>query len=327
MVTASHSPVVPEKRRRLDRVTAACDLCKKRKVKCDGEQPCAYCTRKNRAATCSFSASNARAQVQSAGHTPANHDHVHGRPSPSRRRSHNDLSNDQTSLSPVASRDDRQEDTIVPLEGRILQDAQGKTIFIGDCAPLSFLQTVRHLITSEVDPDVSAQAARDSIIEVARPALTHQQPCPPVELYRVRFLVGEYVAATSGLVELFHHDDLIKGLNTWAADLRSPADDPAAAVFYLVLAIGAQESAENEAESWSSHAQDCLTRHMCSSMNVSIVQGFTLLAIYMLRAFQPNGAYLYFCKYSFLSHTQRFATAWSSLHLESWHLKQCTILQ
>jgi hypothetical protein len=26
----------PEKRRRLDRVVAACDLCKRRKVKCDG---------------------------------------------------------------------------------------------------------------------------------------------------------------------------------------------------------------------------------------------------------------------------------------------------
>jgi hypothetical protein len=30
------SPNPPAKRRRVDRVTAACDLCKKRKVKCDG---------------------------------------------------------------------------------------------------------------------------------------------------------------------------------------------------------------------------------------------------------------------------------------------------
>jgi hypothetical protein len=32
----SHTLVHTEKRRRLDRVTAACDLCKRRKVKCDG---------------------------------------------------------------------------------------------------------------------------------------------------------------------------------------------------------------------------------------------------------------------------------------------------
>jgi hypothetical protein len=32
----SHSLAHPEKRRRLDRVTAAGELCKRRKVKCDG---------------------------------------------------------------------------------------------------------------------------------------------------------------------------------------------------------------------------------------------------------------------------------------------------
>jgi hypothetical protein len=63
---------------------------------------------------------------------------------------------------------DGQEDTAVPLEGRILRDAQGQVIFIGDCAPLSFLQTVRHLIASEVDAEeFPVQASRDSIIGVA----------------------------------------------------------------------------------------------------------------------------------------------------------------
>jgi hypothetical protein len=34
-MTADH-PARPEKRRRVDRVIAACDLCKRRKVKCNG---------------------------------------------------------------------------------------------------------------------------------------------------------------------------------------------------------------------------------------------------------------------------------------------------
>ena len=33
---ADDSNAPPQKRRRVERVTAACDLCKKRKVKCDG---------------------------------------------------------------------------------------------------------------------------------------------------------------------------------------------------------------------------------------------------------------------------------------------------
>lgn len=67
-MTSDHAEP-PEKRRRVDRVPAACDLCKKRKVKCDGEQPCAYCQRKGRAETCIFTAPKVRG-VRSAGDTP-----------------------------------------------------------------------------------------------------------------------------------------------------------------------------------------------------------------------------------------------------------------
>ncbi|KAI4644463.1 hypothetical protein J4E93_006366 [Alternaria ventricosa] len=304
----------PEKRRRLERVAAACDLCKKRKVKCDGEQPCAYCTRKDRAATCTFSGPHARPQAHSAGHTPLHgvrSDDIHrhhprstGHTPNNRERDEQDdavrqrldreAAEDGTSLSPTLSRDDQQGDTVVPLEGRILRDAQGKSIFIGDCAPLSFLQTVRHLITSEVDPRATVQATRDPIIEIARPESAGQPSCPPIDVRQVDALVDEFMAASSGLVQLFQREDLAPELKAWASSRTSSSDDAAAAVFYLVLAIGAQERFEEKAEAWFNTARDVLLKHMCSSMNVSTVQGFALVAIYMLRASQPNGAYLYF---------------------------------
>ncbi|RYN27883.1 hypothetical protein AA0112_g7776 [Alternaria arborescens] len=307
-------PTRPEKRRRLERVAAACDLCKKRKVKCDGEQPCAYCTRKDRAATCTFSGHNARPSTRSAGHTPthgARSDDIHRPYARSAGHTPNDRDRDEqdnvlrerndrevadvgTSLSPTLSRDDQQGDTVVPLEGRILRDAQGKSIFIGDCAPLSFLQTVRHLITSEVDPRATVQATRDPIIEIARPESADQHSCPPIDVNQVDALVNEYIAASSGLVQLFQKEDLAPELKAWASSRTSSSDDAAAAVFYLVLAIGAQERFEEKAEAWFNTARDLLLKHMCSSMNVSTVQGFALVAIFMLRASQPNGAYLYF---------------------------------
>jgi hypothetical protein len=201
--------------------------------------------------------------------------------------------------SPTISRDDHHgSDTVVPLEGRILRDAQGKVIFIGDCAPLSFLQTVRYLISSEVGSETFAiQASRDSIIEVARtePPPGHFQPLP-IDPYETEVLVGEYVAATSGLVDLFEYEELLKELKVWASGHTSHSEDAGAAVFFLVIAIGAQENKEEKAEAWFENARNLLLKHMCNSMNVATVQGFTLMAIYMLRAFQPNGAYLYFCK-------------------------------
>lgn len=179
-----------------------------------------------------------------------------------------------------------------------MRDAQGKVIFLGDCAPLSFLQTVRHLISSEVGSDSFAiQATRDSIIEVARPDLPtgRRQFAPPSPL-NTQSLVEDYVVATSGLVDLFEYDELLRETRAWALDPTAHSGDAAAAVFFLVMAIGAQERSEEQAEAWFDHARGLLLKHMCNSMNITTIQGFTLVAVYMLRAFQPNGAYLYFCE-------------------------------
>lgn len=303
----TNDPTPPEKRRRLDRVTAACDLCKKRKVKCDGEQPCAYCKRKDCADTCTFSGPKTR----SVGTTPVNQNAI-STPHAFRNRAHSEgnahrsssrdvSAQDQTqlgsSLSPTTSRDDHHEDTVVPLEGRILRDAQGKFIFIGDCAPLSFLQTVRYLISSEVDPDgFPVPAARDCIIEISRPTAADTLQNTSITGHNVPFLVTKYLVATSGLVELFDRDELVREVSAWANSMMSHSDDAAAAVFFLVLAIGAQDHDEAKADAWFEHARAILSNKMCSNMNVATVQGFTLVAIYMLRAFQPNGAYLYFCR-------------------------------
>lgn len=195
------------------------------------------------------------------------------------------------------SRDGHHDDTAVPLEARLLRDAQGKVIFIGDCAPLSFLQTVRHLIASEVDPhEFPAQTARDSVIEVAQHAEeAHDQTSAPwPRAQDVDLLHKQYLVATSGLVDLFDRDKLLLDFRAWVNNLSTSKSDAVAATYYLIAAIGIQETDEPKAESWMNHARSTLLQNMCGSMTVATVQGFALLAVYMLRAFQPNAAYLYF---------------------------------
>jgi hypothetical protein len=170
-------------------------------------------------------------------------------------------------------------------------------IFVGDCAPLSFLQTVRHLLASAVDAGaLPAQSSRDSIIEVARPGSADQQQSLSVSMQEVRPLVQQYSVAVSGLVDLFDHNELLSEISSWATGAIAHPHESAAAVFYLVLAVGAQENQEAKAEAWFTYARDILLKHLVNSMNVSTVQGFTLIAVYMLRAFQPNAAYLMFCE-------------------------------
>lgn len=195
----------------------------------------------------------------------------------------------------MGSKDGHQDDTVVPLEGRILRDTRGQVIFIGDCAPLSFLQTVRHLIASEVDAEgLPVSASRDPIIEIARPEPTGGHGSLDVNLQEIESIVYEYSLATAGLVDLFEHDVLMETISKWAGSRQLQTANPDDAVLYLVLAIGAQEHHESKAEMWFTHARDLLLKHLCTSMTVATVQGFVLLTLYMLRASQPNGAYLYF---------------------------------
>ncbi|CAK3837372.1 related to positive regulator of PUT (proline utilization) genes [Lecanosticta acicola] len=313
--SSSHHHQQPEKRRRLERVSAACDLCKTRKVKCNGQLPCSYCQRKNRADTCSFSTPRTRGEgpavrvSPTAGNTPVNGLLGGPTPQPSREQAGSDpsLRTDfepdrgagyGPELSPTGSRDGHHEDTAVPLEARLLRDAQGKAIFIGDCAPLSFLQTVRHLIASELDPhEFPAQTARDSVIEVAQPAAVEEQQASTIAVPAfsdVEPLFRQYLIATNGLVDLFDRDKLLADLQSWASGMAASKQGVVLATCYLVFAIGAQESDETKAEIWLKHSQAMLLQNMCSSMTVATVQGFALLAVYMLRAFQPNAAYLYF---------------------------------
>lgn len=250
--TTSHDPR-PEKRRRIERVIAACDLCKTRKVKCDGEHPCSYCKRKNRADTCVFTAPKQRSHPKSACNTPntfgqsqtslaslrdpslkpkdahaRNNERDGHDPEPMtkavterRPRTHDGIGDFGASLSPTVTREDHHDDTAVPLEGRILRDAQGKVIFIGDCAPLSFLQTVRHLIASEVDAEGLAVAANRDSIEVAKAKEADRPVGLAVDVREIDELVREYFVAVSSLADLFEHTKLLQDVKRWAGGFTS----------------------------------------------------------------------------------------------------------
>lgn len=305
----------PEKRRRLDRTSAACDLCKSRKVKCDGALPCSYCKRKNHSDSCTFSGPKSRG-AKSSQNTPANRDGDanDSLPQPRERRYtdpeptlHSEALADspEPSVSPTLSRGDHR-DTAVPLEARLLRDAQGKVIFIGDCAPISFLQTVRHLIATGAEA-LPIQASRDSFVEAVQPEPSNgpNRGVPSVHPSEVDGLLKEYHVATSGLVDLFEREQLTEDIKKWVAGFATRSSEAIPAVNHLIFAIGIQESNEAKAEAWFNHAKNSLMANLTASMHLATVQGFALVAVYLLRAFQPNGAYLFFCT---LTHMPLFDT-------------------
>ncbi|KAJ3580454.1 hypothetical protein NPX13_g96 [Xylaria arbuscula] len=235
-----------------ERVSQACDTCKQRKVKCDGKAPCSYCKRRHRERTCRFSPSVRRRRpasetptVTTNVSTPSNHT----RPATPNATPAIPAST-EVHLSPTLTRHSdvsAEEEAEVPRDARLICDALGRLVFIGDCAPLSLFQTVRQIVTTRVDPHAfSPETGRVSMLEnvssegLVPDSLTGE---PVIHQASVQRLVTTYLTVTSGLVDLFDNNTLIPEIQAWANQVQR-STDATSAVNYLVLAIGSQSEDE-----------------------------------------------------------------------------------
>ncbi|KAI1801555.1 hypothetical protein F4811DRAFT_563892 [Daldinia bambusicola] len=291
------------------RIANACDTCKQRKVKCDGNLPCSYCKRRRGDLACRFSPPTRR---------QSRNPRRPGLPSPASpavvRSPAPPLRPDASTNIPVSSTEHTQgrtsddvalrsdasaeEEADVPREARLLCDAHGKLTFVGDCAPLSLFQTVRQIVTSRVDPNVftsqTGQADRVSMLEnSSHPPLSAIGKEPRVDSDSVPHLVHLFISVTSGLVSLFENEHLANNISAWINDIGRSAN-ATSAVNYLVLAIGSQSVDEESAAGLFQHAKTLALSSLGGDLGIETVQAFALITIYMLRACQINGAYLFF---------------------------------
>ncbi|KAK1711579.1 fungal-specific transcription factor domain-containing protein [Colletotrichum acutatum] len=261
------------------RVANACDSCKARKVKCDGKLPCSYCLRRQRPLTCRYSPQQRRRAPAPLLRTPS--PSVHNGP---------DIQS-ETRQSVTSHEALAEEETEVPREARLLCDAQGKIIFIGDCAPLSFFQTVRQLVNTRVDPQVFAHQTENPPF---RPPVHHSgNDEPTLQLTTISGAVVRYHEVTSGLVDLFGHAQLGNEIKSWARQ-NHRLQDAVSATFFLVLAMGYQSSEEDLASSYFEYARNIALANLSGNINVPTIQTFILVTVYMLGSCQMNGAFLFF---------------------------------
>lgn len=190
-----------------------------------------------------------------------------------------------------------EDDTEVPREARLLCDAQGKLIFIGDCAPLSFFQSVRQLVTSRVGQNAFApQSSRYSVLENAPARPSHRASgdrVPRVNPGEIPLAVSSYFLTTTGLIDLFENGRLVDDLLMWA-NLTQKPDDTNSIVNYLLLAIGRQMDNEELAQDYFEYARDRAFLNLSGNLSVGTAQAFLLITVYMLCSCQINGAFLFF---------------------------------
>ncbi|KAK3940875.1 filamentous growth regulator 27 [Diplogelasinospora grovesii] len=309
------------------RITNACDLCKLRKIKCSGATPCSYCVKRQQPETCHYSPQRQRRPRTRSGsltqNSPAGQPHhnlitpapsfvsssISG-PSPLTGITQETATPDQDGTVRVQDAQTPEElaeheETEVPREARLLCDTQGKLIFIGDCAPLSFFQTVRRLVTSCVDahafaPQTSGYSALENVSSNPSTFNGSGSKPPAIESGIIESAVSEYLRVTSGFIDLFDDNvPLAHDISVWTAGAgqgRPPhsPEDATLAVNYLILAIGCHRSDEETAHAYFDYARDYAFTNLSGNLGVGTVQAFILVTLYMLGACQINGAFLFF---------------------------------
>ncbi|KAJ5752645.1 Copper fist DNA-binding [Penicillium odoratum] len=285
--------ITSEPRRRSRR---ACDSCKLRKKKCNGESPCKSCVQQHREAGCRFSRRSARLLKSYPKDTPI----ISSEPeAPCMQNAANHLICSPGSIGMDSEQQVQNEENVtvpVPKAARLLRDGEGRFVCIGDSAGLSFLQIVRRIIASSAGPcQFTEDHSRHFILEALQKN-THIQHGPltaPPSQDKARELVHQFILVTNPLLDLFNLEDFYLRLATWVSN-PSSHEAGVSAIFYLIIAIGTQVSNVDQtlAEQYFGSGYQLAFSTLHETPSIHTVQSYILISVYMLGACRRNGAFV-----------------------------------
>ncbi|KAJ5967236.1 hypothetical protein N7501_003484 [Penicillium viridicatum] len=280
------------------RCRRACDSCKRRKQKCNGEQPCTICVQRHKESECHFSDRPARLLKPDAKNSTML---LSERMVPSAQRETamdrllNSLEDQEMNME-RQEKDEKEGTAPVPKVARLLRDGQGKFMYIGDSASLSFLQSLRRVVTSSIGPcEFTEDSSRHSMLEAfqSNPSTQSGALVAPPNNEEAQRLARQFVLATSPLLDLFDLKEFHPRLANWVAN-PSGDEDTVSSIFYLVIAIGAQVSDIDQtvAEQYFGSGRQLAFSAFQETPSISTIQSYILVSMYMLGACRRNGAFM-----------------------------------
>ncbi|KAF7157122.1 hypothetical protein CNMCM5623_001110 [Aspergillus felis] len=192
--------------------------------------------------------------------------------------------------------DDKDGTAPVPKVARLLRDGQGKFMYIGDSASLSFLQSVRRIVSLSIGRcEFTEDTSRHSMLEAFQSSSATQTgplSAPPSNDEAQR-LARQYVLATSPLLDLFDLEEFYPRLANWVENPTGD-EDTVSSIFYLVLAIGVQVSEINQdlAEQYFISGRQLAFSAFTETPSLYTIQSYVLISMYMLGACRRNGAFM-----------------------------------
>ncbi|KAI9934463.1 hypothetical protein AWENTII_006044 [Aspergillus wentii] len=280
------------------RCRRACDSCKRRKQKCNGEQPCTICVQRRKESECHFSDKPARL-LKPSGPKETMLLSEQMAPTPQRQTAMDHLLNsleDHSADMEQQTRDDRDGTAPVPKVARLLRDGQGKFMYIGDSASLSFVQSVRRIVSSSIGRcEFTEDNSRHSMLEAfqSNPSSQRGSLIDPPSNDEAQRLARQYVLATSPLLDLFDLNEFHPRLANWI-DNPTGDEDTVSSIFLMVLAIGAQVSNTNQtqAERYFVSGRQLAFSAFTETPSLYTIQSYILISMYMLGACRRNGAFM-----------------------------------
>ncbi|VTO83333.1 unnamed protein product [Fusarium graminearum] len=221
------------------RCVMACDNCKRRKERCDGNTPCRRCSARQPAAECHYSGPRTTT-------TPRPNFRVRS-----------------TKLKSITPKTPQTQ--IVNCEPgdylgspfsnvcSLVYDESGGLVFFGDSANESFLQQIRHLVAqtlgscSFVDQPIEYHIDPDTATPSYASLATISDPPPKPSINEAKYFVKWSMRATNGLLGVCDHVTLETEILQWLDHSDQPPD-LSTALCYLVLANGALQCPGDQTE-------------------------------------------------------------------------------
>jgi Fungal specific transcription factor domain/Fungal Zn(2)-Cys(6) binuclear cluster domain len=286
----------PPAGRQRPRCSHACDNCKRRKEKCDGQQPCGRCVTRGYQYECRFSEGPVprRAQVAARrlNRLDSNQDVI---------ISTNLESIDSSSRVRRISDNDDTQTAEVPQLSRLIRDPKGGYMYIGDSGNLSFLHIIRRFVTRSIGSCALVDdPLRHNMVEAAPNDQSDwsrgiSEPLKP-SLLQAKRLIQSFFTSTNGVLDLFD-EDVFENISEWLENASSGEPQLPSSIYFLVFAIGAQTCSEEDldvaAESYFSYGRYLTATTFMEEPSILIIQLTVLISMFLLGAARRNGAFMY----------------------------------
>ncbi|ERS99267.1 hypothetical protein HMPREF1624_04465 [Sporothrix schenckii ATCC 58251] len=205
----------------------------------------------------------------------------------------------------------------VPHLSRLIQGGRGSLFYIGDSANLSFLQIIRRLTRESIGSCKFTDDPFQHLIVEAAPSTSNnwvldaiQGPPSIPYVEKASSLLTWFLRATNCILGMYDEAELRENMLWWlqqqslkdsspgsGRDSLTSADSAAQeAIFFLIFAIGAQASPEDDdelAEKYFNYGRYLTVCGATVEPSLSTIQAYILLSMYLLAASRRNASFMY----------------------------------